>query len=388
MAQPKKTLRTADAKQSNGSKLVTTLSEWLLSFVSMPTEYALVSALYAVHSYVYRRFDSVAYLSLTSAEPQSGKTTLMRALCELADHGSYSADPTKASLFAEIADATDRDQGVTIGWDECEKAARESDDRREIINSGYTRDGKVKRINRNAADGESRIEYMPTYCPKILSGLGSLAPTIKDRSIVLLMRHGKAARRAMITSIKTEALQLQNDIRATIAQVFPPNGALLTLHDVERLDGREAELWQPLWTTATYLQLTADQFALLRRATDSLIEMKHSDPDRRYTLVRKLEDKQAINKGESPYGVKALRALSEIIGSSSGIWTADLVKAMNSGEWKDYRSGKGINARSLSDLVATFGVTPKQIKIKGKNANGFRAADVKAALTKYTATSH
>ena len=373
------------AKQTtDGADLIDSLVTWLTGFISMPREYAIVCAVYAVHSFVYKRFDSVPYLSLTSAEPQSGKTTILRTLCALADNGQFSTDPTKSTLFNMIDEAVEQDRNITLGWDECEKAARESDDRREVINSGYQADGSVPRLNRawkpGIEDGTPRIIRQSTYCPKILAGIGSLAPTIKDRSIVLLMRHGKAERRYSPSVVKGEAVAYREKIQTTIRMMFPPNGAMLPLVTCEWLDGREAELWEPLFTTAKIIGLNADQMTLFRRACDLLIEMKHSDNMRRYTLARKAEDKTLTAQGFEPLGKVALRDMLTAFGSDTKLWTVDLLKRMNASEqWREYR-GKGLNDQYLSDLIGTFGITPKQIKIKGKNQRGYLMADVRKVI--------
>lgn len=380
MAKVKQTLTAPSA----GAQLIDQIMTWILGFVSMPREYAIVAALYAVHTYVYRRYDSVAYLSLTSAEPQAGKTTMLRTICALADNGQYSADPTKATLFAMIDDAYDRKRNITIGWDECEKAARESDERREIINSGYTSDGKVLRVNRAWQPGSDLPRHIEqrTFCPKILSGIGSLAHTIRDRSIVLLMRHGKAGKRADISMIKREANAFHNDIVATVNTLFPPNGSPLTMAECEWLESREYELWGPLFTTARYLQLSAAQMTLLRSACDLLIEMKHSDQARRYTLARKAEDKTLTANGLEPLGRVALRDLVSVFGKDSKLWTVTIVDRMNAlPQWREYR-GKGLNDQYLSDLIGTFGIKPKQVKVKGKNRRGYLLADVRKAVEK------
>lgn len=370
---------------SAGSVLVRDVCKWMQSFVAMPDEYAIVCAVFAAFTHVYRRFDSTPYVSITSAEPQAGKSTLLHTLSALAHHGEAHTDPTKATIFGLIQEAEEKDRGVTIGWDECEKAARESDDRREVINSGYQATGSVLRANpahrsNPAAPATIRLR---TFCPKILAGIGTLAPTIKDRSIMLLMRRGKAPRRYIPSVMRAEAAVLAERIADTVSAVMP-TGAPVRIVDCEWLDGREWELWQPLFTMARYLALDADQCTLLRRACDLLIELKHTDATGRYTMLRQHEDRQALASGVEPIGRVALRAMRDAFGADDRVHTVTLIERMRNADatWAQYR-GKGITRETLASLVATFGIVPRQIKIAGKNANGYKRADVDAALDRF-----
>lgn len=395
MAQTKQTKRIKQpAEVSAGSMLVRDVMTWIGSFIAMPDEYRIVLAIYAIHSWVYERFDSVPYLSLTSAEPQCGKTTVLETMVELSANGGRGAqvhtDPTKVTILTLLGDARTEHKPLAIAWDECEKASRESDDRREIINSGYRSTGSVPRTVNNPIpmpeDPKDRDSWSPrvtvhqsTFSPKMFAGIGSLAPTIKDRSIVLTMRAGRSERRYRPSAMRAEA----EAFRTRIVDLVRTIPAMPVPAECEWLQGREAELWEPLFTTAKYLRLTNDQNTLLRKASDLLIEMKHSDTERRYTLVRKAEDRIAVDRGEVPLGKRALLAVQTVFGADSALWTTTIIERMKATDpfWAEYRK-RGIDDRSLADLLHTFGVEHKQIKIKGQNKRGYRAEDVRAALAK------
>jgi hypothetical protein len=115
-------------------------------------------------------------LVLTSAEPDSGKSTQMGLLFFLTPRPKSAVEITGPSLFRLV------DQlHPTLFIDEADKLFQRKNDLMHIVNAGWSRGVKIPRVGR----GGIVQEYDP-FCPKILGMKGLALPTTTvTRSIVV-----------------------------------------------------------------------------------------------------------------------------------------------------------------------------------------------------------
>jgi hypothetical protein len=127
-------------------------------------------------------------LLATSAEANSGKTTLLNVVSFLVPRGMSCVGTSEASLFRSVEMWT-----PTIIVDEADTILVENEPLRAVINSGYTRGSGVLRC---IGDDNTPHLFM-TFCPKALGMKGRKLPdTTLSRCTIIEMRRKKNTERA------------------------------------------------------------------------------------------------------------------------------------------------------------------------------------------------
>jgi hypothetical protein len=123
-------------------------------------------------------------LRVGSGGPDSGKTTLLESLSYVAAR-AVTADSISASSLFRLVHA----HQPTLFLDETDAWANGNENIRMVINSGHRRTGTVIINTKDAGDENSDWEptTFRTFAPIAIAGLGSLAATIEDRSIKIVM---------------------------------------------------------------------------------------------------------------------------------------------------------------------------------------------------------
>jgi hypothetical protein len=130
------------------------------------------------------------YLWITSVDPGSGKSTVLRALT------ATTRRPVIAHLFSgplmyRLVEA----HQPTLLLDEIGGTLANQPDVKQLLDSAYGRDGVVRKLEKVGTGGSGET-FAPKafYCftPIALCGLGRLTPTIRSRSIRLRMRRPRA----------------------------------------------------------------------------------------------------------------------------------------------------------------------------------------------------
>jgi putative DNA primase/helicase len=118
-------------------------------------------------------------LLVTSAEPNSGKSTLCGVVGYLARRGLFGVTPTGPALFRSITQWL-----PTFVIDEADNVFVKNDDLKEVTNSGWTRGQGVLRVNVDTG----LVEVFPTFAPKMVGMKGRNLPnTTLSRSVVIEM---------------------------------------------------------------------------------------------------------------------------------------------------------------------------------------------------------
>ncbi len=130
------------------------------------------------------------YLVATSAEPDSGKTTLLGELGFLVPKPFTGAEPTGPSIYRLV----DREK-PTLLVDEADDLFYRKSDVKHIFNVGWTRGTKIPR--QVLVQGVSMTVWFDPFCPKVVGLLGMKMPrTLVGRSIVIKLRPKKADEKA------------------------------------------------------------------------------------------------------------------------------------------------------------------------------------------------
>src|ERR1043165_1843371 len=129
-----------DSRSSEASALLDWIEELLRTWVILTEDERVAVTLWVVHTHCFGAADTTPYLSITSAEKESGKTLLLEVLRLLVANPWLTGRTTVAALVRKV----DGDQ-PTLLLDESDTAfhrEREySEALRGVLNTGYERNG-------------------------------------------------------------------------------------------------------------------------------------------------------------------------------------------------------------------------------------------------------
>lgn len=206
------------AMDVEGAAMLEEVYTFLRRFVVLLEAAARVVALFTVHTHAFEATDCTPYLSITSAEKQSGKSRLLEALETIVANPWYTGRVTAAVLYRKI-DA----EAPTLLLDESDAAFKSGEEYGEalrgILNTGHRRGGRATCCVGQGAG----ISYQnfSTFSPKVIAGIGKLPDTVADRSIPVRLKRkarGEKVERFRLRSVRTDAEQLRERLEAWGAQ--------------------------------------------------------------------------------------------------------------------------------------------------------------------------
>ena len=278
-------------------------------------------------------------LLVTSAEANSGKTTLISVVSFLVPRGLMTTGISEAALFRSIEKWL-----PTVIADEADVLLVDNDPLRAVINSGWTRGAGVLRC----IGDDSTPHSFATFCPKIVGMKGRKLPdTTLSRSIIVEMRrkrpgdkaeHFRSIDDAGLAELRQRALRWAND-----------NG--------EKLDGAEPDMppgFDCRLGDNWYLLLAIADFAggdwpdKARKAAVKLSKVV----DTASTGQRLLADIKAAFEGVGP--------------EVDRIGSADLVATLGANTespWAEWKGGKPITQAQLARALKPFGIASEVVRL-------------------------
>jgi hypothetical protein len=213
----------------------------------LPAGAALVLAFFVTVTWLFELFDTTPYLSIESATPSCGKTTVERLLNAVCCRPQLASSISEAVLF-RLVDSCH----PTLLLDEAESLEGRSERAealRAICNEGYKKGGQVARC-----EGEEReIRWFDVFSPKVFAAIGGVTGTLLSRSIVIHMERAprnSARKSTRLRSLERDAKTLRETLEAYSLQVREALGQRYEAEPDEgywpQLTDREAEIWGPL----------------------------------------------------------------------------------------------------------------------------------------------
>ena len=174
----------------NTGELILALVERLKQHVILSDDEALTVALWILFAWVHDMAATHSpILLVTSAEANSGKTTLVNVVGFLVPRALVCVEISEAVLFRGI-----ELWQPTIIVDEADVILTNNEPLRSVINTGWTRGSSVPRCIGDA----NTPHAFPTFCPKVIGMKGKRLPdTTLSRSIIIEMRRKKRGEKAM-----------------------------------------------------------------------------------------------------------------------------------------------------------------------------------------------
>ncbi len=350
----------------DGAELLDGVAALIRLYVHMPAPAADAVALWIAHTWLHDRLKKSTFLNLTSATKQCGKTALMEVLATLVVRPMpVSGKITPAALFRTI-----ELHEPTLLLDEADTYFGDNPELRGILNGSQRRDsgGVIRCVSK---DHEPR--RFKAWCPKAISGIGSLPDTVRDRSLVIRLARRPANLGDLPRWRERHQMNIQ-DMQRKLARwvsdkadriltrrsevVFPP-----CLHD------RARDAWEALFAIADIAGgKWASEGGRAWRAAESISANTKDEPGVKETLLADIH--KVFRDAGDPKSLTTNCILKEL-------------NAMEDRQWPEWNRGSPLTPRGLATLLKPFGIEPWTIRTDGiatgsETAKGYkRSAFVK-----------
>jgi hypothetical protein len=329
-------------------------------------EQEIVVALWIFHTWAIEAADVSPYLSVTSPLLRAGKTRLLETVERLVRDPWRVVQPSEAVLFRKLGHG-----GLTLLLDEVDtvfgnNVSDAQEGVRAVLNAGFQRGATVPRCIEHGKN----IEEFAVFGPKLLAGIGSLPPTVRDRSFVIEMKRKKKSE-TVSRFRRRDAEALAAPLRRRL-EVWA-DAAVNELREArpslpERLGDRAQDAAEPLLAIA---DAAGAEWPLLARK--ALLALAGEDEDGGDELgLLLLADCRTIfgllQKTEGEIATKALLAELHVREESP---------------WKRLFKGEGLDPRGLARLLRPFGIRPRVIRVGNETPRGYLVSDFSDAFERY-----
>ena len=340
----------------DGEKLLDDIFASIRRYVVADDDTLRAAALWSVHTWLMDVWTVSPIANITAPGMRSGKTLLLQVLEELVCRPLPTSNITPAAMFrmAHVFQPT-------LLIDEVDSFLRGNDDARGMLNSGlYKKGAFVMRCV-----GEFEPKPFSVWCPKALCGIGSLASTLADRSIVLRLR------RKLPTEV-TENLRRSDDthwssLRSRIARWAADHRDALSTHvpvAISSINDRANDCWEPLLSIAEIAGSKWNAYA--RSAAETLQEGEHDVPGMGLQL---LQDVRGVLTPSNPkiFSSRLLRCLI----SEHRCWTR-------------FNKGEPLLPQQMAEMLRQFGIRAKPMRIGDRaGPSGYEWSACEDAFARY-----
>jgi hypothetical protein len=338
------------------AKLLQELIDQVKRFIVVHEDGAVAIALWVMMAWIH---DAVAVhsplLVITSAEPDSGKTTLLGLLARLTPRPVSGAELTGPSLFRIV----DRDHATLI-IDEADDIFHRKSDLRHIINASWTRGTKIPRTVQGVT------HWFDPFSPKVvgLKGMNVPGPTA-SRSIVVKLwpRLPEETIEDFTFTDAPEFLELRRKLLRWSADNAVTLGDLNP--EAPEFRNRLRANWKLLLAIADHAGGTWP-----KRARQAAV-----------TLSRK---PAVVSEG-----LRLLAALCELLANRDAITSAEIVERLTadpSSEWCAFRSRGKITQWQVAALLRSYDIYPGVLhptKRSDLSRGGYRASQFAEVFARF-----
>jgi putative DNA primase/helicase len=352
-------------KPIDGGALLRKLTERIRQNVVLTKEQATAVALWITLTWVHEQAAvHRPILLVTSAEPNSGKSTLLGLLGFLVRRSLLSVTISGPALFRSI-----EKWGPTFVLDEADTSLSNNEDLKEVINSGWTRGQSVIRCDPETNDPRA----YPTFCPKAIGMKGRKLPdTTLSRCVIIEMKR-KLPTETVMDFNHLDDPELAS-LRGQLARWADDNGPALSSAAPEIPPGfhnRKRANWKLLLAIA---EAAGGDWKKLAAQT-----------------ARSIEKVKATF--ETSIGVQLLSNIKKLFESNgqdcmtSQQMVADLI-ADPEHPWAEYRNGRPLSQKQLANPLNGYGIYSETIHPAGlPHAKGYRPDQFTELFDRYLASS-
>jgi putative DNA primase/helicase len=353
----------------DGDALIRDIIRKLRQHVVISFESALAIALWIVAAWVH---DRVAIhspiLDITSAEPESGKSTTLAVVSFLVPRAICTVDISRGALYRAIQ--TWKPSFVIDEFDDVLAARGDSDksELRSVINSGHTRgQGVLRRVT-----DEHKPELFSTFAPKAIGMVGRKIPaTTASRCITVELRRCKKGEQdqkfehaddSELANLRRRLRRWSEDNTEALRTVKPsmPDG----------FENRRADNWRLQFAIADLCSGVEDWGD---KARTTAVTIEGSSDSRTVTALLLAAIKIIFDGTED-----------DAIGSEN---LCEKLAADPDSEWAEWgKSRKPITQNQLARMLKTHGIRPDQVRPKtlgGRQVRGYHRSWFEDAWARY-----
>ena len=343
----------------NGADVLEAVAECIGHYVVMPPGGADITALWCAHTYCYKSFMHTPRLTASSAEKQSGKTTLRDVCAEFVARPILTENTTCAVLFRLVSG-----QFPTLLADEYDSWIKDNEELRGLLNAGHRRGAIVHRC-----EGEdNEVRGFSVFAPVMLCGIGALPGTLHDRSIVI--RLARAKRGEIQGRFDSRHVEVETELRRKLARWIGDYRARIEACDPqlpETAFNRLADNWRPLFAIA---EIAGGQWP--KRCAEAFAKLiSNDDQNAQGVGTMLLFDIDGIFKKKSIDQIPSAELAESLAEIEGRPWA----------EWGRHR--KPISPNQLANQLRHFEVKPDSIKFGDKTLRGYRRTAFKEAFDRY-----
>ena len=329
----------------------------ILQHVVMPRDLAFVVALWVGQSWIHQHGTYSPILGVTSAERDSGKSTLMGVIAFLVRRSLLSVGVSAAALYRSI-----EKWNPTFVVDEADDAFVDNPDLRQVINSGWTRGQGVMRCDPDT----NEPRRFSTFCPKAIALKGKKMPdTMLSRTIFIEMKR-------RLRSEKVDHFRHLDDagfarMRSQLARWAQDCGEALGSVQPVQPEG--------------FMNRTASNWQLLFAIADSLGEEAGA---RARTIAQHIAGVTDMASA----GVALLQDIKTMFEASTldHLTSKTIIERLTSDpekRWAEWSRGKPITEKGVAGLLHEYRIGSRTVGPKGSTAKGYRKADFEDAWERY-----
>ena len=318
---------------------------------------SIATALWIMFTWCIEAMQIAPIACITAPEKRCGKTQLLTLIGELCYRPLQVANLTAASAFRSI----DLWQ-PTLLVDEYDTFIKDNEDLRGIFNAGHSR--KNAFVIRTTGEDHTPTQFN-VWCAKVLSGIGKLPDTLKDRSIILELRR-KLPNEARQRLRHTDPLEFEQ-VKQKLARWAHDNlEALKSAKPMlpNALNDRAQDNWEALFAIA---DLISEEWGKKARNTALLISG---------------DDKASPSINE-----ELLADIQEVFASGCDkVFSDELISRLcfdDEKRWATWNRGRPISPKQISDRLKDFDIQPRQIRIGAESRKGYRLIDFEEAFERY-----
>jgi hypothetical protein len=352
---------------SDVARLLDDVTAFVRRYVVLSPAELVAVALWTFHTHAIDAAPATPYLSITSAEKESGKTRLLEVLELLVARPWLTGRVTAAVLARKI----DKER-PTLLLDESDAAfggeKEYAEVLRGILNSGHRVGGRSSLC---VGQGAS-ITYadLSTFCAKAIAGIGELPDTVASRSVPIRLKRkapDETVERFRHRDAATAAEPVQVSL-ASLAEHHVPQLVAARPELPETLGDRAADSWEPLFAIA---DLAGGEWPA--RARDAAVELS----------ARARSD----DESRGPLLLADIWNVFEARPEARHLATKVLIEGLCENEeapWATWHKGAPISPRALGRLLKAFDIHSKSVRLPDQSTpKGYSREDFEDAWRRF-----
>ncbi len=326
-------------------------------------------------------YSFVPYMLITSAEPESGKSTVLELAAKLVHNPLDAQDVTPALIGRTVAGKTlllDEIDGIYNGHDA--DAESKAGDMRTILNSGFKRNGMYQRLTKSKG-GDFEAKAWSTFTPKMLAGIGRKVPdTVQSRSIRLRLTRKTA--KMPTTKARDRILRRQAEPLKTRMQLAAELiGEMNFIDDMpDALGSRDQDLWEPLFDLA---QRAGPEWEAI--AQKAAIELSRAEPVMSIGM-RLLGDIRTLYADlRNPEFLSTKDLIGSEVKPYDQQWVATGLCSFEDSPWASFSRNGPITPHKLGEILSEYDIKSARQNIgpHGHGSKGYYRRDFAKAWDAY-----